>query len=357
MEPRVPRHRYEDPLDRVWLGAAERIGFTVKRSAEVYASTDGRRTIVIGTPETLDPDDCLAQMILHEMCHALVEGDAAVEQVDWGLDNTTDRHAPREHACLRLQAALAAPFGLRWVLAPTTDYRAYYDRLPADPLEPRDDPTCVAARLGARRSERAPWAPHLGDALAATARIAEAVAGLAGAPGGTEGAPASLWSAAEPASAAHPFGFPVARPGTPSAGETCGSCAWRHRARRVESCKQVDAVRSERRRLDPAWPACERWEPALDCQTCGACCRGAYDSVTVASGDPVIRRHPELVVHRETYVEIRRNGDRCAALSGGWAPGDRYACAIYQGRPRVCREFELGSAHCLEARQRVGLSR
>ena len=72
MEPRTPRHRYEDPLDRVWIGAAERIGFTVRRSADVYASTDGRRTIVIGTPETLDPDDCLAQMILHELCHALV---------------------------------------------------------------------------------------------------------------------------------------------------------------------------------------------------------------------------------------------------------------------------------------------
>jgi Fe-S-cluster containining protein len=68
------------------------------------------------------------------------------------------------------------------------------------------------------------------------------------------------------------------------------------------------------------------------------------------------------VPHGDSY-EIRRQGDRCAALGGGEvvAGGSgltttRYGCVIYDDRPRTCREFTLGSAHCLTARRRVGLS-
>src|SRR5690606_19417193 len=100
----------------------------------VFASTDGRRRIVLGAPQTLDADDSLAQMILHELCHALVEGEEALDRPDWGLDNRTDRDLPRERACLRLQAALAAEHGLRTFLAPTTDHRPFYDSLPQAPL-------------------------------------------------------------------------------------------------------------------------------------------------------------------------------------------------------------------------------
>jgi Fe-S-cluster containining protein len=34
----------------------------------------------------------------------------------------------------------------------------------------------------------------------------------------------------------------------------------------------------------------------------------------------------------------------------------RVRCVIYDDRPRTCREFTLGSAHCLSARRKVGLS-
>jgi hypothetical protein len=168
---RQSRHLYLDPLDAVWLTVARRIGFRVTRSSEVYASTSGDGEMTIGTAETLDPDDCLAQMIFHELCHSLVEGAQSLRVPDFGLDNETSRDTVREHACLRLQAALAGRFGLRQALAPTTDFRSYYDELPADPLASGDDTAIAGARAGAERSEGAPWAPHLQAGLDATARI------------------------------------------------------------------------------------------------------------------------------------------------------------------------------------------
>lgn len=168
---RKPQHTYLDPLDAIWLTVADRVGFRVERSPEVYASTDGKGVMTIGAPSTLDPDDCLAQMILHELCHSLIEGAESLGAPDFGLDNESERHVVREHACLRLQAWLTAKYGLRRVLAPTTDFRSYYDELPEEPLAGEGDPATVAARLGAGRSEKGPWAPHLWEGLAATAKI------------------------------------------------------------------------------------------------------------------------------------------------------------------------------------------
>ena len=168
---RTPQHHYLDPLDAAWLTIAERVGFRVERSTDVYASTDGKGVMTIGDPTTLDPDDCLAQMILHELCHSLVEGAASLGVPDFGLDNEGERDLVREHACLRLQAWLTDQHGLRKVLAPTTDFRSYYDQLPEDPLADDTDPAVTAASLGATRSEEAPWAPHLAEGLAATAKV------------------------------------------------------------------------------------------------------------------------------------------------------------------------------------------
>jgi len=175
---REPQHIYLDPLDAVWLTVAKRIGFRVERSTEVYASTDGAGLMLIGHPSTLDPDDCLAQMILHELCHSLVEGPEGLEAVDFGLDNESERDVQREHACLRLQAWLTGRHGLRRVLAPTTDFRSYYDRLPPDPLADETDPATGLALAGAARSERPPWAPHLLQGLEATAKIIRAASEL-----------------------------------------------------------------------------------------------------------------------------------------------------------------------------------
>jgi hypothetical protein len=175
--PRRPGHRYLDPLDHIWLAAAARIGLRVERSAEVYAATDGTGLLHIGAPADLDPDDCLAQMIVHELCHALVQGPGSFTQPDWGLDNESDRDVPREHACLRVQAALTGPHGLRTLLAPTTDFRDFYDHLPADPMAgPAGDPSVALARAAVTRADKAPFAPHLGRALADTAAIAHLAA-------------------------------------------------------------------------------------------------------------------------------------------------------------------------------------
>jgi hypothetical protein len=175
---REPEHTYLDPLDAIWLTVAHRIGFRVERSAVVYASTDGAGVMTIGEPSTLDPDDCLAQMILHELCHSLVEGAESLGVPDFGLDNESERDLVREHACLRLQAWLTGKHGLRRILAPTTDFRSYYDQVPDDPFADDSDPATAEAKLGAARSEQAPWAPHLQDGLVATTKIMKIVSGL-----------------------------------------------------------------------------------------------------------------------------------------------------------------------------------
>ena len=333
-------HRYMDPLAEVWLGAARRIGLRVERTRDAYAATDGRGTLAIATDDALDADDSLAQMIFHELCHSLVEGERSFATADWGMDNTGPDHDWREHACLRVQWVLAGRHGLRRVFAPTTDFRAFWDVLAGDVLADRDDASVTAAIAGIRRAAQPPWAPALDEALAASASIAAAAVAFA--------EPTSLWREVEPAPARHPTGLPAG-----AAAATCADCAWRYESRSTARCRQANA------KIDDAWPACERFEAALDCQTCGACCRAAYHSVEVSRRDPVVKKQPSYVVDHTTYLEIRRDGDRCAALEGGVVVDGRrtrFHCAIYDDRPRTCRELTLGSEHCLTARRRVGLS-
>ena len=65
-------------------------------------------------------------------------------------------------------------------LASTTMFRAYYDRLPADPLADGDDPAIEMARAAWERMERGRWAGPLREALERTARIAGALEGVTG---------------------------------------------------------------------------------------------------------------------------------------------------------------------------------
>jgi len=339
-------HRYVDPLAQVWLGAARRIGVRVVRAADAYAATDGAGTLTIGSDATLDADDSLAQMIFHELCHSLIEGEQAFARPDWGMDNTGPDHDWREHACLRLQWILTGRHGLGAVFAPTTEFRAFWDQLAGDVLADRADPAVRAAIAGLGRVGQPPWGPALDEALAASAQIAAAAARFAG-PAAPADPDRPLWLGVTAPPAPHPTGLPARAPGAADA--TCGDCAWRAGTR----CRQASA------RVAATWPACERFEAALDCQTCGACCREAYHSVEVARRDPAVKKQPSLIVDRGSYLEVRRDGDRCAALHGGLVElgtTTRYHCAIYDDRPRTCRDFTLGSAHCLTARRRVGLS-
>jgi len=170
--------QYRDPLDLVWMETAGSLGMEVERSAAVYAAWDGRGVLHIADPESMDPDDCLAQMVFHEICHALVEGPEAWGASDWGLVNRDDRHLVREHACHRLQAALADRYGLRRLLAVTTDHRSYYDALPPDPLV-GDDPAVALACRGWERATTGDWAPALDHALRATAQMGQILKGFA----------------------------------------------------------------------------------------------------------------------------------------------------------------------------------
>ena len=325
----------------MWVGAARRIGLRIIRTPDAYAATDGRGTLAIANDEALDADDSLAQMIFHELCHSLVEGEQSFAREDWGMDNTGPDHDWREHACLRVQWLLTGRYGLRRLFAPTTEFRAFWDQLGGDVLADRTERSVQAAIIAVRRAEQPPWAPALREALEATARIAREAAQFASEAD-------VLWSGIEPAPAQHPSGL-----GIGAASATCATCVWRYEQRGVARCRQAA------RKIDDAWPACERFEAALDCQTCGACCRAAYHSVEVKRRDPVVKRHPQLIVDRSTYLEIKRAGDRCAALEGGELVGEhvtQYRCAIYDDRPQTCRDFTLGSEHCLTARRRVGLS-
>jgi len=182
--------RYRDPLDEVWLGTARALNLRVVRSNEVFAATDGAGLLTLGCPETLDPDDSLGQMVFHELCHWLVQGPDSFREPDWGLDNVGARDVVREHACLRVQAALARRHGLERVFAPTTDFRAFYDELGADPLAGEGESVALAqAALG--RADAPPWQPHLDRALEATRALGEIIAPFA--------ATDSLWARLSPA--------------------------------------------------------------------------------------------------------------------------------------------------------------
>ena len=157
--PRRPESEYLDPLDTIWIRAIDKMGIEVVFANGVYADYDGHGTLAIGTTRNLDPDDCVAQIVFHEICHWLVEGRDSAHQVNWGMINTTLRDLDREYASLRVQAALA-----------------YYDALPADPFALSDDGTAELAHAALARATESPWAPALQHVLAATETIVAATA-------------------------------------------------------------------------------------------------------------------------------------------------------------------------------------
>ena len=67
-------HRYRDPVDLLWLRAARELGLSLSFSDDVFASYDGRGTRTLCHAAHYDPDDSLAQLVFHELCHALVAG-------------------------------------------------------------------------------------------------------------------------------------------------------------------------------------------------------------------------------------------------------------------------------------------
>jgi Fe-S-cluster containining protein len=393
--PRIAIHTYQDPLSWIWTQAAQRIGLTVSRTTQAYAATDGAGTLALGNAEQLDDDDSLAQMIFHELCHSLVEGRGAFRKADWGLDNTLSYNAPgmavsvatdhdwREHAALRTQFVLCQRYGLSALFAPTTDFREFWDGLNDTVVDDRSLLSVRSAIVALHRSTTEPWSHALHGALRSTASIAQAAS--------TWASPTSpsLWALQAMSAGApkHESGLPGRHSTSGTRTTSCGTCAWRYTSRGVQRCRQLDSEHKREtgtanstelgRSVQEQWPGCHRYEPTLDCLTCGACCREAYHSVQVAARDTFAAAHPDLLVNNADYREVKRvptfavavpdddqpTATRCAALAGGEliqlgkSPAfATYRCTVYQDRPRSCREFTMGSAHCLEARQRVGMS-
>ncbi len=368
--------RYSDPLDLIWTNTAQAMGLTIARTEDAYASTDGRGTLFVGAGPTMDEDDCLAQMIFHEICHWMVQGPQSLHWVDWGLDNEERVDDEKEHACLRLQAALLSPYGLRTVLAPTTDFRAYYDALPLDPFELRvetERESITRALSAYARRNQSPFRSTLKQALQAT----ESVVRAATTTHRSHAPSRELCYRIEAPLPLHRTGLPKYT----DEQHSCGACAWYYESgkKRLGRCRQSGGKRTDDRET-----ACSHFEAPFDCLSCGACCREAYDTVEVSPRDPARRLHLELLVERTGGYDMGRTRGRCRCLrggialkpprpsiSGGLAPDDAaerlpplampgnepFTCEIYETRPKTCRDFTIFSGHCLYARQRVGLSR
>lgn len=122
-------------LDDAWLRFLHHLGGELVRSDDCFVSWLGdRQQLLVANEPELDPDDTLAQIMLHELCHHLVEGPQSWREDDWGLNNMTDDDLPNEYAALRVQAAILSTPLQRQYLQPTTDHRWFYEALGDDPL-------------------------------------------------------------------------------------------------------------------------------------------------------------------------------------------------------------------------------
>jgi hypothetical protein len=338
-------HHYIDPVDQIWMRAASDFGLTIERSADAFAAFDGKGTLTIATVEHFDADDCLAQMIFHEICHWLVAGRRGIKLDDWGLSNIDDRDLIYEYAAIRVQAALSQKYGLRDFMAVTTDWRPYWDTLPEDPLAEGNDPAIPLALDAFDLAKQEPFAAVLSRSLSATAAVADAVRGVADS--------GSLWSLTKPR---HRLGALL----SDDTSLHCGSCAWAFESQSGLACRQHLEPDKPTPSIDADDRACERWERAFtidDCGSCGACCRQGFEVLEVADGDPFRTKYPELVELRDGEHRVPRPNGLCVALGGDGSEQAPYRCQHYLVRPQNCQDFEVGGDACLLARRRVGVSR
>jgi len=101
--------------------------------------------------------------------------------------------------------------------------------------------------------------------------------------------------------------------------------------------------------------------PELDCLACGACCRTGSDGRILVPADDLVRwkrlGRDDIAARvvpghfGELAFETRPDG-ACVHLG---TPESTHACSIYELRGTTCRDFERGSAQCLEFRRDAGL--
>ena len=78
--------------------------------------------------------------------------------------------------------------------------------------------------------------------------------------------------------------------------------------------------------------------PAISCTNCEACCCRLEVILLTDTGVP--RKY----IHTDQW-----GGQVMARLDDGWCAAldrETYSCSIYEQRPLVCREFEMGSYEC-----------
>lgn len=91
----------------------------------------------------------------------------------------------------------------------------------------------------------------------------------------------------------------------------------------------------------------------LDCRTCGACCRSPFAAVPVQQDDVIKNVYPDALEIYNGKIYVKRFADKCSALID--SSDETCSCAVYEYRPRVCRDFAPGGHACLDARKRLGL--
>ncbi len=80
----------------------------------------------------------------------------------------------------------------------------------------------------------------------------------------------------------------------------------------------------------------------VSCANCRACCCRLEVMLITDTGVP------------DRFIEIDKWGSmRMARLEDGWCAAldrDSMLCTIYDKRPLICREFEMGEYECIEER-------
>ncbi|MBL0949868.1 MAG: YkgJ family cysteine cluster protein [Pseudomonas sp.] len=88
--------------------------------------------------------------------------------------------------------------------------------------------------------------------------------------------------------------------------------------------------------------------PEISCSTCAACCCQLEVMLIGDTGVP------------QRYIETDAwGGEVMRRLDDGWCIAlDRGSlrCTIYEQRPLICLEFELGAAECLEERRGIAIA-
>lgn len=102
-------------------------------------------------------------------------------------------------------------------------------------------------------------------------------------------------------------------------------------------------------------------EEALDCLTCGACCRQGSDGRILVPEQDILRWKRQDRTDLVRQLQPGHFGEQAFATTpegacvhlGTDECGN--ACQIYEDRGTTCREFERGCAQCHEFRRDAGL--